>query len=259
VDGVSIVDLNEGNMLNYGICGYKDIRREGYTEKIAWMKQRFAEGMKIKMLVSERDGAQGMIEYIPGAQAWRPVAADGHLFIHCIFVGFRKAYKGKGYGSRLLDECLKDAREAGFSGVSVVTRKGSFMAGRELFIQNGFETADTAAPDFELLVCRLTNSAPAPRFRGDWDERRKAFGRGLTIIRSDQCPYTVKNVKEICETAEKEFGLRPRVVSLKSAEEAQNSPCAFGTFCILYDGRPIAEHPISGTRFRNILHSIRSA
>ena len=43
---------------------------------------------------------------------------------------------------------------------------------------------------------------------------------------------------------------------LRNYKEAQNSPCAFGTFCILYNGKAIAYHPISNTRFTNIMNKI---
>ncbi len=76
-----------------------------------------------------------MIEYILGEYCWRPVEASGYVFIHCIFVGFKRAYKGKGYGSLLLDECLKDSKEENTYGVAVVTRKGTFMAGKDLFLK----------------------------------------------------------------------------------------------------------------------------
>jgi hypothetical protein len=66
----------------------------------------------------------------------------------------------------------------------------------------------------------------------------------------------VKNVNEISETAEKEYGLKPDLIELKNYKEAQNSPCAFGTFCILYEGKVIAEHPISNKRFTNIMNKI---
>jgi len=138
----------------------------------------------------------------------------------------------------------------------VVTRKGSFMAGKELFMKNGFEVVDRAPPDFELLVKRFDTSVPAPRFKGDWGDRLKHYDKGLTIIRAAQCPYTVKNVREIQETAERVFGMKPRIIDLKDHEEAQNSPCPFGTFCIIYNGTVIANHPISKTRFTNIMNKI---
>ena len=63
---VEIIDTNTENILEYGLCGYKDIKRSGYLEKIEWLRERFPEGMKIKTLYSDTDGTQGMIEYIPG-------------------------------------------------------------------------------------------------------------------------------------------------------------------------------------------------
>jgi hypothetical protein len=105
-------------------------------------------------------------------------------------------------------------------------------------------------------VRKINKNAPTPRFKGDWEKRQSQYNKGLTIIRADQCPYTVKNVNEIIETAEKEYGLKPDLIELKNYKEAQNSPCAFGTFCILYDGKVIAEHPISNKRFTNIMNKI---
>jgi len=40
-------------------------------------------------------------------------------------------------------------------GVAVVTRKGSFMAKKDVFLKNGFVLADKAEPDFELLVIKF--------------------------------------------------------------------------------------------------------
>jgi len=254
--GVSIIDTNSDNILKYGVCGYKDIKKAGYLEKIGWLKDRYKEGMKIKILRTENDGTQGMIEYVPGKYCWRPVEASGYMFIHCIFVGFKRVYKDKGYASILLDECLKDAKKEKMYGVAVVARKGPFMAGKELFIKNGFKVVDTSPPDFELLVYIFDSNASIPKFKVDLDKRQSQYNKGITIVRADQCPYTVKNVKEISETADKTFGIKPNIVNLKNFKEAQDSPCAFGTFCILYDGKVISHHPISKTRFTNIMNKI---
>ena len=256
MERIEIIDTNADNILEYGVCGYKNIKREGYPEKIEWLKDRFPEGMKIKTLYSGEDGNQGMIEYIPGEYCWRPIEAIGYMFIHCIFVGFKRAYKGKGYGSLLMDECLRDAGKGNMHGVAAVTRKGSFMAGKELFVKNGFEVVGKASPDFELLVKKFNKKAPSPKFKGEWGKRLSQYNKGLTIIRADQCPYSVKNVREISETADKIYGIKPNIIELKNCQEAQNSPCPFGTFCIVYNGKVVAETPISNTRFKNIMNKI---
>ena len=254
MEKVSIIDTTNDNIDLYGVCGYKNKKKPGLPEKREWLQERFSEGLIIKTLYSEKDGTQGMIEYIPGKYCWRPVDAKNYMFIHCLFVGFKKAYKNKGYASMLLKECEKDAMNQNLDGVAVVTRKGSFMVGKGLFLKNGYEIVDSVKPDFELLVKKFSETKSNPAF----NIKPNKYTNGLTIIRASQCPYTVKNVKEICETAEKEYGLKVNVVNLKSYKEAQNSPSAFGTFCIIYNGSIVAEHPISKGRFTNIMNKIKA-
>ena len=251
---ISIIDTTIDNISKYGVCGYKNIKKEGFPEKFEWLKNRFPEGLKIKTLYSEKDGTQGMIEYIPGKYCWRPVDATGYMFIHCIFVGFKKIYQKKGYASLLLKECENDTQKQKLHGIAVVTRKGSFMAGKEIFIKNGFEIVDSAKPDFELLVKKFNKSIHSPKFKNNGNKELK----GLTIIRADQCPYSVKNVREIVETAKKDYGIKTTIVNLKNHKEAQNSPCAFGTFCVIYNGDIVEENPISKGRFVNIMNKIKN-
>ncbi len=251
---ISIIDSTIDNITKYGVCGYKNIKKEGFPEKYNWLKERFSEGLKIKTLHSEEDGTQGMIEYIPGKYCWRPVDAKDYMFIHCVFVGFKKIYKKKGYASLLLKECEKDTKKQKLKGIAVVTRKGSFMAGKEIFIKNGFEVVDSEKPDFELLVKKINKNTPLPKFKNVDNKELKKYAKGVTIIRADQCPYTVKNVREIVETAKKDYGIKVNIVNLKNYKEAQNSPCAFGTFCIIYNGNIVAQHPISKGRFVNIMN-----
>jgi len=253
MEQIRIIDTNADNICEYGFCGYKDIKQEGYKRKIDWLKKRFSEGMRFKVLHSAKKGAVGAIEYVPGKYAWRAIDADGYMVIHCIFI-IPKEYKGKGYGSLLVKECLKDAKKGKMYGVAVVTRKGTWMAGKELFLKNGFEVVDEAPPDFELLVKKFKKSAPSPKFKEDWEKRLKPYGKGLTIICSDQCPYVAKSVKEINETAQREYGIKPKIIELRNCRKAQSAPTAYGIFSIVYSGKVVADHPISNTRFLNIMN-----
>jgi len=254
MDNIRIIAANADNIHEYGMCGYKNIKQESYQRKLQWLKQRFAEGMKFKVLYAEKEGAIGAIEYVPGEYAWRPVDADGYLFIHCIFI-MQRQYKTKGYGKLMLDECLRDAQKENRHGVAVVTREGTWMAGKELFIKNDFAVVDQAPPDFELLVKKINPNAPLPKFKGDWEKKQAKYAKGLTIITCGQCPYTAKAVKEISETAEEIYRITPGVIEFKDSRDArENSPCAFGTFGIVYNGKLIAEHPVSKTRFKNIMN-----
>lgn len=251
---IQIIDLTPENIADYGVCGYKDIgKHKELRNKIAWFDEYYSKGLKIKVLFSGKGGYQGMLEYLPGKFAHRPVNADGYMFIHCIFVGFKNEFKGKGYASVLIDECINDAKIQKMLGVAVVTRKGAFMAHNEIFLKKGFEIVDKAQPDFELLAIKFEKTSTSPSFKSDILDNLNDYKNGLTIIRSAQCPYTEKNVNAIIESAEKKFKLKPKLIDLKDSESAQKTPCAFGTFCIIYNGEIISYHPISNTRFENIM------
>jgi len=254
---IDIIDLTPENIADYGVCGYKDVKKHPELKrKIDWFCRYYPKGLRIKVLISKSGGYQGMLEYIPGEFAHRPVDACGYLFIHCIFVGFRNEFKGKGYASAMIDACIDEARRAGMEGVAVVTREGPFMVGRDIFIKKGFAVTDKADPDFELLALKFDRDAPDPRFRSAMVKNRDRYAEGLTILRSPQCPYSEKNVRAIMETAQKKFGLVARLEELDDAAAARESPCAFGTFCILYNGKVISHHPISNGRFENIMKKI---
>jgi hypothetical protein len=255
---IEIIDLTPENIADYGVCGYKDVKKHvELRRKINWFKEYYPKGLRIKVLFSKKSGYQGMLEYIPGQYAHRPVDADGYMFIHCIFVGFKNEFKGKGYASSLIDACIDDAKKAHMRGVAVVTRKGPFMAKKEIFVKKGFILVDKAEPDFELLVLKFERNAINPKFKTSIIKNKDRYAEGLTIIRSAQCPYSEKNVTSIMETSRKKYGLTPRLVELVDADAVQNAPCAFGTFCILYNGEIISYHPISNTRFENIMEKIR--
>jgi hypothetical protein len=256
VADIEIIDLTPENIADYGVCGYKDIKKHlELRRKIDWFKEYYPKGLRIKVIISKEGGYQGMLEYIPGKYAHRPVDAEGYMFIHCIFVGFKNEFKGKGHASSLIEECIKDAKEANMQGVSVVTRKGSFMAKKDIFLKKGFALVDKAKPDFELLALKFNQKAPDPKFK-DMSLNTKKYAEGLTIIRSAQCPYSVKNVDAILETARNKLKIETNLIDLKDSNETQYTPCAFGTFCIIYNGEVISHHPISNTRFENIMKKI---
>jgi hypothetical protein len=247
---IEIIDLTPENIADYGVCGYKDVQKHlELRRKIDWFKEYYPKGLRIKAILSKNGGYQGMLEYIPGKYAHRPVDAEDYMFIHCIFVGFKTEFKGKGYASSLIDACIEEAKSLNMSGVAVVTRKGSFMANKDIFLKKGFISTDTVKPDFELLVLKFKKAATDPKFKTLSLDK---YDKGLTIMRSAQCPYSVKNVDAILKTAKK-LKIKANLIELKDSESAQQTPCGFGTFCIIHNNEVISHHPISNTRFENIM------
>jgi len=229
------IDLIEVDALNVEKAGFfcymSKPKSEGYQRKLHWLKARFAEGMRIKMLqLPER----GFIEYIPGEYAWRPVDARGYMFIHCLWIVGRS--KKKGYASLLLNECIADAQKAGMQGVAMVTSQGNWLVDKKPLLKQGFEVIDKAPPSFELFRLKFSD-APSPAFTSGWQEKMDRLGTGLTVFRTDQCPYIENAVTAALEAAQ-EADIPSQVIELESSQEVRDrAPCAYGVFSIVVNGQ----------------------
>ena len=224
-----IVAVDESNVDELGFFCFKSKRKaRGYALKREWLRLK---------LVRDKGRAVGFVETIPGARAWRAVNAAGYWVVHCLWVVGRA--KNKGYGGTLLRAALDDARAAGAAGLAVVTSHRPWLADSALFLKEGLDLVDEAPPTFKLLVQRF-GDAPNPTFPDDWDARAARYGPGLTVIRTDQCPYIEDGVRTVQETGA-ELGLETRVVTLTDCQQVQRaSPTAFGVFAILYDGQLVS-------------------
>ncbi len=232
-----IVNVTPENEEEYDLfCKKSKKKEEGYQNKLSWFKQRYEEGLRIKILrVNERGKmtTRGFIEYIPGEYAWRAVNATDYMFIHCLWVVGQN--KNKGYEKMLLDLCIKDAREQNMSGVAMATNERPWLTGKGFLVKNGFEIVDTAPQDFELAVMKFKD-VPNPSFPTNWEKRQKKYSEGLTVFYADQCPYMPDAVKIVLDTAE-ELGVPANAIHLKSARDVQKkAPSVFGVFSIIHNG-----------------------
>jgi L-amino acid N-acyltransferase YncA len=246
----SIVAVDAGNVEKKGFFCLKNKKHPGYIAKRAWLKERFAEGMRIKLIVTKEGKHAGFLEYIPGEFTWRAVNAPGYLVIHCIWVNSKK-FPYKGMAEALLKDCVEDAEKNAKGGVAVVTSDGPWMASKGVFIKNGFEQVDEAPPHYQLLVQRITD-APIPSFPQNW-EGRLVQSNDLQLIYTDQCPYIGKAIAEMPLVAER-HGIKLHLIEINDAAKArERMPSPYGVFSLLHQGNLLADHPISATRFKNIL------
>lgn len=245
---LKIIDVGNENVETFGFYCAKNKKEEGFRKKLEWLRLRFAEGLKIKLLQDEAGNDAGFVEYVPGEFAWRPVDAGGYLFIHCIMVA-KKADRESGNGSRLVQSVLAEAEQGGWNGVAVACSDGPWLATRQLFEKNGFEVTDRLGR-FELLLKKFRAEAAPPKFI-NWEENCRQL-MGWHLIFSHQCPWHAKAVRDLRQVA-MEADLDLHISEIKNAREAQHSPSGFGVFGLIHDGRLLADHYISATRFRNIL------
>jgi N-acetylglutamate synthase-like GNAT family acetyltransferase len=253
-----ILDVNAASLDSVGaFCLQSKKNTEGYKAKAEWMKKHFEEGLRYKVLYVNEGAkkgfrARGFIEYMPGVVAWRGISAKDYMVIHCVWVVGRN--KGKGYGSRLLRMCLDDAKAEGLSGVCVVTSDKTWLPKRGLFVKNGFELVDVAS-GFELYTKRFNDKVPLPRFNRISEGGLEKYAAGLTVFKSDQCPYSNASVRHIEELV-KEMDLRYRIEHIENCKQAQNMVHPYGTFCVLYNGKIVTHRPIGKKDLKELLSSL---
>jgi len=246
----TIVNVTAENISEHpqAIC-YNNPKHPQFHLKVDWLRDRFAEGLRLKLLYPEGEKkAQGYIEYTPGEHAFRAVSAKGYMFIHCLWV-YSGTYKNRGIASILVQDCIQDAEQNGMNGVTVLSGDSAFLTKPQVFLKNGFvQTA--SSQDGLVLLTRKFREAEPPAFM-DWQAAAKNY-QGLHIVYTKQCPWVARFVNELADfTKQHKFGLT--ITELRTPADARNAPSLYGTFSLINNGKLLASHYISMTRFANIM------
>ncbi|KKN01995.1 hypothetical protein LCGC14_1122210 [marine sediment metagenome] len=239
-----IVDLNSENIENYDLFCSKEKNNQGYQNKVEWLRERFKEGLRYKLLMIQNEEndyeSGGFIEYIPGELVWRGIHAPGWMAIHCILVSNK--YHNLKFGSKLLEECYNDAK--GTNGVVILTSiEGGWEPTNSLFVKQGFQKVDEFPP-FELMAKKFVDDAPSPKFNVQEmtsDEKKlKLYG-----IKTYQCPYDDHMSKLLKEVA-KEINSNLTIKELKDSTSVQeNGLHPYATFCVFSEGEFLTRMPYS--------------
>lgn len=243
----NITVVTKGNVDAEGFfCFMSQKKKPGYSQKLQWLKERFDEGLVIKKLdLPER----GFIEYIPGEFAWRSINAKDFMFIHCLWVVGKS--KGKGFAKELINTCEQDAKEKGFKGIAVVTSEGNWLVNKKIFVESGYSVVGEITP-FSLLIKKFDETTKSPSFCGGYEEKAKAFGKGLSVIRTNQCPYN-EDATEIYENFAKKHKLEFNIVTLQTAEEVrEKSPSIYGTFAVVFNGNLVTYSYLKDSQLEKI-------
>ncbi|WP_327608320.1 YoaP domain-containing protein [Virgibacillus tibetensis] len=245
---VEIIDVSSENVNKYGFfCMRSKSKSDGYQNKLRWLKERFKEGLKIK-IIQENRRQRGFIEYIPGKHTWRAINAKEYMVIHCFWIVGKN--KGKGFGVSLLNECIKDAKNLNLAGVVLVTSNKGWLPDKLFFEKKGFTLVDQIG-EFELMA-QLFKDGTTPSFY-DWQKTAKEFSNGITVFKSDQCPFIQDAVINL-EVAADELDIKVNIVELDNYEMAQQkSPTPFGVFTVIYNGEIITYHPETKNKFVKLL------
>lgn len=250
---LEIITLTKDNIDREHICcaignDVKNVKRANI--KKAWLKGRLSEGHTFKKFNVR---GKVFIEYVPVEYAWFPIEAAGYVFIQCLWASGR--YKGKGFGSKLLEECEKDCKDT--NGLVAVTghKKLPFTVDKKFYLKKGFDVCDTAPPYFEMLVKKFKGDAPNPRFTEKAKKASLGNKKGLTFYYSDMCPFNADYVDIMIETAGK-YDIPCEKIKVESLKQAKDLPTPFGIFSVFYNGEFLSHEVMSEKKFDKLINKI---
>lgn len=242
---MKFVKLTPGNLETEHICCAIASRRDPQAaSKKEWLRGRLDEGLVF--LKSEERG-KCLIEYLPAEAAWVPVEAGNYMHINCFWVS--GSLKGHGYANDLLAACIRDSREKGRCGVTVISspQKQPYLSDPKYLAYKGFQVADTAEPFFTLLYLPFLPDAPVPRFLPQVRSPR-IDEPGFVLYYTHGCPFTAKYVPLI-EEAAKEAGIPFKSHLIENCAAAKRAPAAWTNYALFYDGAFVTHEILSVKKF----------
>ncbi len=262
----TIIRIDAHNIDSEHICcaiGNDKANRDRAATKKAWLKERFQDGLIFKRL-DER--GKVFVEYLPIEKVWKPITGHNYMAINCLWVAGR--FKGKGWATALLQECIADAKAQGKAGVVYVsaTKVEHYLTDKRFFLQHGFEVVDSAPPYFELLALEfdgdeegatttpIDTSMPSepPAFTAAAKTGTCPVNAGFYFVYSHQCPFMEEYVHLLADLA-RQKGYPAAVKQLTSAVEAQAHGSPFGTLGIYFNGQLRAHAPMTEKGFEKFL------
>jgi N-acetylglutamate synthase-like GNAT family acetyltransferase len=212
-------------------CAIADKKHQkGVEAKREWLKERISEGHVFRKL---NVNGKVFIEYAPLERAWVPVNGENYVYIYCLWVS--GSFKGKGYGTELLEYCIADARRQGKSGVCAITakKKKPFISDRTFLERFGFRAADTIGDEY--ILSSLSFDGTLPGFSQN-AKKQSISGSDLTIYYGVQCPYIPDCIEQISRYCASE-GIPLALVPVDTLEKAKAVPCVFNNWAVFYGGR----------------------
>ena len=143
--------------------------------------------------------------------------------------------RGKGVGRALIEYCINDAKEKGYSGVCMLgsSRQKAWLTDQSFAAKFGFEVVDRTDYGYDLRA--LSFDGTKPRFT---DAARLGVTdyKGIRLYYDYQCPYIPERIKSV-ESCCAEKGIEVDFICVDTLEKAKALPCVFNNFALMYGGR----------------------
>ena len=239
------IRVTKENLENEHICcaisNNKDVQ---VSSKKAWLADRFEEGLVFYKSVER---GKCFIEYIPAENAWNPINAPGYMYIDCLWVS--GSFKGHGYSSDLLSECIRDSKDKGKKGLCILAaeKKKPFLADPKFLKYKGFTVCDEADNGIQLWYLPFEKDEEIPTFK-ECAKHPHIEEKGYVLFYTNQCPFNAKYVPVLEQTA-KENGIAFKAIHLESKEEAQSAPTPITNYALFHDGEYVTNEQMNDKKF----------
>jgi thiol-disulfide isomerase/thioredoxin len=227
------------------ISNNKDVQ---VSSKKAWLADRFDDGL---VFLKSVERGKCFIEYLPAENAWNPIEADNYMYIDCLWVS--GSFKGHGYSNDLLEDCIKDSKDKGKSGLCILSsaKKKPFLADPKYLEHKGFKVCDEADNGIQLWYLPFSAATLAPRFK-ECAKHPRIDEPGYVLFYTSQCPFNGKYVP-ILEAVAKELEVPFKAIHLQSKEEARNAPTPITTYAFFSDGKYVTNEQMNDKRFMKVI------
>lgn len=220
--------------------------------KKAWLKERFQEELVFLKLDVR---GKVFIEYLPAEFAFAPIIAPDYMYINCFWVSGK--YAGQGYGSKLLEACIEDAKEKGKKGLVVLSskKKMPFLSDPKFLKKKGFQNCDGAYDQYELLYYPFEGGIEIPKFSSSVG-MPVDYNEDIVLYYTNQCPHSEKYgmlIKKIAESKNVPF----KAIKLLDAEEAQSSSAPFTTYSLFIKGQFVTNEILTEKKFLGLLEKYK--
>lgn len=226
------INITKENIDKEHICCI--IRTKSYNPGIEakknWLKDRLDEGHVFRKLNAK---ATVFVEYAPLEKAWVPISGDNYYYIYCLWV--LGDFKGKGYGKKLIEYVIEDAKKNNKSGICMLgsVKQKHWLSDQAFAKKYGFEVVDETDNGYNLLA--LSFDGTKPYFNSSAKEET-ITDQGLVIYYHNQCPYIYENIESLKETCTNN-NIPLLLRKIDTLDNAKKLPCVLNNYAIFYNGK----------------------
>lgn len=227
------------------ISSNKDVQ---VISKKDWLRDRFDDGL---VFLKSVERGKCFIEYIPAENAWNPIDAKDYMYIDCLWVA--GSFKGHGYSSELLEQCINDSKEKGKKGLCILcaSKKKPFLSDPKFLKHKGFMPCDEADNGVELWYLPFDDVNDKPRFK-ECAKHVSINEKGYVLYYTSQCPFNAKYVPMLEDIA-KEHNIPFKAIHITDKQEAQSVHTPITTYALFYDGEYLTNEQTNVNKFLRLI------